>query len=72
MYDDPIVQEIHRIREVLCQKFQFDVQRIFADVKQREQQHEHKLVKLLTKCGGSPPNESLRLTPKGGRQNSSV
>ena len=66
MYDDPIVQEIHRIREVLCRKFQFDVQKIFADVKQREQQHKHKLVKLLAKRGGSP-NESLKLTPKGGR-----
>ena len=46
MYDDPIVREIHQIREVLCQKFQFDIQKIFADVKQREQQHKDKLVKL--------------------------
>ena len=66
MYDDPIVQEIHQIREVLCQKFQFDVKRIFADVKQQEQQHQDKLAKLPVKRGRSP-NESLKLTPKGGR-----
>jgi len=66
MYDDPIVQEIHQIREQLCQKFQFDIRKIFADVKQREQQHRDKLVKLPLKKGRSP-NESLKLTPKGGR-----
>jgi hypothetical protein len=66
MYDDPIVQEIHQIRESLCQKFQFDIQKIFADVKQREQKHRDKLVNLPVKQGRSP-NESLKLTPKGGR-----
>jgi hypothetical protein len=66
MYDDPIVREIHQIREQLCQKFQFDIRQIFADVKQREQQHKDKLVKLPVKQGRSP-NESLKLTQKGGR-----
>ena len=49
MYADPIVQEIHRIREQLCQEFQFDIRKIFADVKQREQQHRDKLVNLTLK-----------------------
>lgn len=66
MYDDPIVQEIHQIREILCQKFHFDIQRIFADVKRREQQHRDRLVNLSVKHGKSP-NESQKLTPTGGR-----
>lgn len=58
MYADPIVQEIHRIREQLCQEFQFDVRKIFTDVKQREQQHREKLVNLPVKKERAP-DESL-------------
>lgn len=47
MYSDPIVQEIHQIREQHCQQFQFDLHKLFADVKQREQ-HSHKHVVNLS------------------------
>jgi len=49
MIQDPIVEEIHQIREKLSQKFQFDIRKIFKDVKQREIQHPEKLVNLQTK-----------------------
>ena len=49
MIHDPIVEEIHQIREKLSQKFQFDIQRIFEDVRQRERQHPEKLVNLQVK-----------------------
>jgi len=48
MYIDPIVEEIHQIREQHCQQFQFDLHKIFADVKQREQQSQNRLVNLST------------------------
>ena len=53
MYDDPIVKEIHQIREALCQQFQFDIHKIFADVKRREQQHRDKVVNLFVTHGRS-------------------
>lgn len=49
MIYDPIVEEIHQIRDNLSRKFQYDVQRIFEDVKQRERQHPEKIVNLQTK-----------------------
>jgi len=49
MIHDPIVEEVHQIREKLSQKFQFDIQKIFEDVKQRERQHPEKLVNLREK-----------------------
>lgn len=49
MIQDPIVEEIHRIREKLSRKFQFDIRKIFEDVKQKEQQHPDKIVNLRVK-----------------------
>lgn len=49
MINDPIVEEIHRIREKLSRKFQFDVRKIFEDVKQKERQHGDRLVNLRLK-----------------------
>jgi hypothetical protein len=49
MYIDPIVQEIHLIREEHCQRFHGDIHQIFLDVKKREQQHAEKVVNLLVK-----------------------
>lgn len=48
MYIDPIVQEIHQIREQHCQQFQFNLHQLFADVKHREQ-HSHKNVVNLSR-----------------------
>jgi len=49
MRKDPIVEEIHRIREKLSRKFQFDIRKIFEDVKQKERQHGERLVNLRIK-----------------------
>jgi NAD dependent epimerase/dehydratase family enzyme len=49
MIQDPIVEEVHRIREKLSRKFQFDIRKIFEDVKQREQQHRDRIVNLRGK-----------------------
>ena len=46
---DPIVEEVHQIRETLARKFQFDINKIFEDAKQREQQHRDKVVNLRAK-----------------------
>lgn len=44
MNDDPIVEEVRRVREELAAKFNFNVDAIFADLRKREQQHGDRLV----------------------------
>jgi len=36
MWHDPIVDEIHQIREEHAQKFNFDLKSIYGDLKERE------------------------------------
>jgi len=36
MWEDPIVAEVHRTRERLAAKFNFDVEAIFADIRKRQ------------------------------------
>ena len=36
MWEDPIVAEVHRIREELAAEFGFDVKAIFADIRKRQ------------------------------------
>jgi len=36
MWQDPIVEEVHRIRERLAAEFGFDVKAIFADLRKRQ------------------------------------
>ena len=36
MWEDPIVAEVHRIREQLAAQFDFDVKEMFADMRKRQ------------------------------------
>ena len=36
MWEDPIVAEVHRTREMLAAKFNFDINAIFADMQNRQ------------------------------------
>ena len=36
MWEDPIVAEVHRIREMLEAKFNFDIDAMFADMRKRQ------------------------------------
>jgi hypothetical protein len=36
MWEDPIVQDVHRTREALAAEFDFDVKAIFADLRKRQ------------------------------------
>jgi hypothetical protein len=44
MIDDPIVEEVHRIRRELAAKFDFDVDAILADIQTRQLIHGDRLV----------------------------
>jgi hypothetical protein len=36
MWEDPIVQDVHRTREKLAAEYDFDVKAIFADLRKRQ------------------------------------
>lgn len=36
MWEDPIVEEVHRVREKLAAKFDFDIKAFFADLRKRQ------------------------------------
>ncbi|MBN2308797.1 MAG: hypothetical protein JXR94_07500 [Candidatus Hydrogenedentes bacterium] len=44
MRDDPIVEEVRRIREEYAKQFDNDLRAMAADLRKREQQHRDKLV----------------------------
>ena len=49
MWTDPIVDEIHRIRQAHAEKFNYDLQAIFDDLKKHEKQNKEKVVSLPIK-----------------------
>ena len=49
MIDDPIVEEVRRIRQEYAKKFDYDVRAIAADLRKREQQHPERLVSFPPK-----------------------
>ena len=55
MLNDPIVDDIHRIRESLARRFNYDVKAIFADMRTREPQVGDRLA-LLDKS----PNKAVQ------------
>lgn len=57
MWEDPIVAEVHRIREELAAKFNFDVKAIFADLRKRQAALGSRLVRPKEQ-----PNQTLQQT----------
>ncbi|QQZ30519.1 hypothetical protein HMY34_18135 [Thiothrix subterranea] len=49
MKNDPIVEEIHNIREAYAARFNFDLRAIFTDLKAKERQSLRRVVKLSPK-----------------------
>ena len=43
-WKDPIVEEVRTAREAYAAEFDFDLERMFEDLKRREQQHPERLV----------------------------
>ncbi len=57
MYRDEIVEEIHRYREEYAKSFNYDLNAIFRDLRQKQIDHAHQVVKLPIKRS----NKSLPL-----------
>ena len=60
MYQNEILDEIHKYREEYAQSFQYDLRAIFNDLKQKQLAHGDRLVRLPIKR--SSPHKSLHPT----------
>ena len=49
MWTDPIVEEIHQIRLAHAEKCNFDIQKIFYDLKEHEKKNKRRVVTLPIK-----------------------
>jgi hypothetical protein len=44
MWKDPIVEEIHAVREEIARKFDFDLKRIFAYLREQQDLHPERVI----------------------------
>lgn len=49
MYKNEILDEIHKYRDEYAQSFEYDLRAIFNDLKQKQETHKDRLVKLPIK-----------------------
>jgi len=67
MYDDPIVDEVRRIRENLAEKHNFDIGAIFKDLRRRQTELGTRLVrrqrKQVAEQRATPDRNSTALHP---------
>lgn len=49
MFEDPIVEEVRRVRQEYAKRFNYDLRAIAADLRQHEQQHPERLVSFPPK-----------------------
>jgi hypothetical protein len=56
MWEDPIVAEVHRIREQLAAQFNYDIDALFADLMKRQEALGGKLVRVKKRA--EPTNDA--------------
>jgi hypothetical protein len=49
MFEDPIVEEVRRVRQEYARRFNYDLHAIAADLRKQEQEHPERLVSFLPK-----------------------
>ena len=54
MKNDPIVEEVRKIREKLAAKFNYDIDGIFADAMKREKRSPHRVSRLKPRRSTKP------------------
>lgn len=60
MWKDPIVEEVRQIRDEYAARFNYDLDAIFQDLKEREAESEERVVRLQRKPGDSEETEPSR------------
>ncbi len=46
MIEDPIVEEVRKVRDELSKKFNYDLKAIFDDLRKKQKQYENRVVDL--------------------------
>ena len=69
MWEDPIVAEVHRIREKLAAKYNFDIAAFFADLRKRQAALGGRLVPPKKRAG--PTAEADRSRDSGSPESTS-
>ncbi len=46
MINDPIVNEVRRVRDELAKKFNYDVDAIFSDLREKQKKYSNRIVNL--------------------------
>ncbi|KPQ39581.1 MAG: hypothetical protein HLUCCO16_07235 [Phormidium sp. OSCR] len=64
MYQDPIVEEIHKIREEYSQSFNHDLKALFADLQKQQAESGRKVVNL-SRQPSLTPGEPGQVTEPG-------
>ncbi|MGH9928233.1 MAG: hypothetical protein ACREA9_03285 [Pyrinomonadaceae bacterium] len=49
MWEDEIVEQVRRVRDEYAAKFNYDLEAIYKDIKEQEEQNQHKVVSLPPK-----------------------
>jgi hypothetical protein len=49
IWTDPIIEDLHRIREDLATRFNFDIQAIVEDIRKRQNESGHPVVSFATR-----------------------
>jgi hypothetical protein len=60
MWEDPIVAEVRRTREMLAAKFNFDIDAMFADIRQRQAALGDKLVPPKRRADSTAESDRAR------------
>jgi len=67
MYDDPIVDEVRKIRERLAERHNFDLEAIFGDLRKRQNKVKKRLVRRqrreIAEQAAAPDRDSTSLHP---------
>ena len=58
--NDPIVEEVRRIRDAHAARFNYDLDAIFQDIKEQEKKSGHKFISGVSRQ--TVPNQALQLT----------
>jgi hypothetical protein len=65
MASDPIIEEIHRIREAYAARFNYDLRAIYQDLKKREEQGEFVVVSRSPRPSQEEVRPKKRLAERG-------
>ncbi|MBE9075780.1 hypothetical protein IQ241_00435 [Romeria aff. gracilis LEGE 07310] len=65
MWEDPVLEELYRIREEHAKAFNYDFKAIFADWKKRQSESARKIVSLQTKGWSATTQQIKQETPPG-------